>query len=65
MNTDKPVAATAADTATYIEKVAGELAKLSAEAGMPFLAYLLSMAREEAAGKKLQLSVVDSKSEAG
>lgn len=39
---------TPAQTAAYIASLAGELKGLANQSGMPFLAYLLSLAEEEA-----------------
>jgi hypothetical protein len=57
--TDPAPVRTARDTASYIERLAKELRAMAAESDLGFLAYLLSMAEEEAGNVVRQRSEAD------
>jgi hypothetical protein len=44
------------DTARYIQRLAKELRVMATEAGLPFLAYLLSMVEDDAAATVRRLA---------
>ncbi|SON56467.1 hypothetical protein HDIA_2926 [Hartmannibacter diazotrophicus] len=55
---DVPLAIEGRDSAAqlhYIAQLSGELAQIARTSGLPMLAYLLSMAREEATGALTQM----------
>ena len=58
MPDDQTLSTTPLETAVYIEKMCAELAQLATHSEMPFLTYLLNMAREDAS-----MEVVKRKSE--
>lgn len=53
---EAPVTVTPDDAARYIEGMSAELSRLARQSGFDLLAYLLEVAREEAAARSLELS---------